>query len=464
MKAGLIIAALLGLTYFGLNHPYIKDLAGNRGAAENYQEYCANCHGEDLRTFVDRTWLYGNSWNEVYNSIKYGNDDDGMPAYDTTFNESELSDLTSYILNAIEDLTSNDLKKNRVDGDIIATKDQKVQLEVLTADLEVPWGLAFLPNGDFLVTERDGGFFRFNEQSGLRPISGAPEVKAAGQGGLLDVELHPDFASNRLIYLSYSKPKGRNATTAILRGELQGDELVNVQDIYVAEPAVSTRRHYGSRLEFDRAGYLFFSVGDRGRRDDHPQDLRNGSGKIHRIHDDGRIPQDNPFVDDPKADGSIWSYGHRNPQGLVMHPETGIMWSNEHGPRGGDEVNEIEKGQNYGWPVISYGINYSGTKFTDLTHKEGMLQPKHYWVPAIGVCGMAFVTGDRYPAWKGNIMNGSLAFGYVHRLELDGSKIIGEEKIFSEIGRVRDVKMGPDGYLYITAENPGRIIRVIPIS
>lgn len=463
MKIGLIITALIGSGYFLLSHPYVKALTGNKGAEKNYQEYCASCHGEDLRSFVDRTWLYGNSWNEVYNSIKFGNDDDGMPAYDTTFNETELSDLTSYILTEIEDLTKDDLSQNSSNDEIVSTDKLKVKLNVIVSDLDIPWGLGFLPNGDLLITERDGDMIRYNPVTGLHPISGVPEVKAAGQGGLLDVELHPDFEQNNFVYLSYSKPVGSDATTAILRAQLKEDQLVNAKDIFVAEPAVSTKRHYGSRLEFDRDGYLFFSVGDRGRRDDHPQYLSNGSGKIHRIHDDGSIPADNPFVNDGDAVGSIWSYGHRNPQGLVMNPETGVMWANEHGPRGGDEVNEIEKGKNYGWPVISYGINYSGTKFTDITEKEGMLQPKHYWVPAIGVCGMAFIDGDRYPAWQGDIMNGSLAFGYVHRLEMDGNKVIAEEKLFKEIGRVRDIKMSPDGFLYITAENPGRVIRVEPM-
>ena len=463
MKLFLIGSGLVTVFLLASRHPYVQDLLGNRSAEANYQEFCASCHGADLRSFVEGDWLYGKSYNDVFKAIKLGYDDDGMPAYDTTFTDQEIGALTSYILTTIEDVTADDLDKNASYDDIVETDEMQVRLETVVDGLGIPWGLAFLPNGDMIINEREGKISRYSSADGLQEISGGPEVKSAGQGGLLDVEIHPDFSDNQWIYFSFSKAKGGDGTTAIMRARLEGNHLVDQEEIFEALPYVSTKRHYGSRMEFDRDGYLFLSVGDRGRRDDHPQFLNNFPGKIHRIHDDGSIPEDNPFVDQVDAVKSIWSWGHRNPQGLVIHPETGRMWANEHGPRGGDEVNEIVKGENYGWPVISYGINYSGTKFTDLTHNDGMLQPKHYWVPAIGVCGMAFVTGDRYPAWKGDILNGSLAFDYIHRLKMDESEVVSEEKLFKNVGRLRDIKMGNDGYIYFTVEGPGRVIRIVPI-
>lgn len=427
----------------------------------NYQEYCASCHGEQLRTFIDRNWIYGNSWNEVFAAIKYGFPDDGMSSYDTTFTDKEIAELTDFILAGLENFTSEDFKEAPKPAGVIASEELSFRLDTLVKGLDVPWGLAFLPNGDLLVTERSGKLHRYHYGETLHEISGVPDVRAAGQGGLMDIEIHPDFEKNRYIYLSYSKPVGSHQTTAVLRARLENDRLTGQQIIFQAAPDLSTRHHYGSRLEFDREGYLYLSVGDRGRRDDNPQDLSNHCGKIHRIHDDGSIPGDNPFVNTPGAVKSIFSYGHRNPQGVAMNPATGEIWANEHGPRGGDEVNRIQKGKNYGWPVISYGINYNGTKFTDLTKKEGMEQPELYWVPSIGVCGMTFISGDRYPAWKGDLLSGSLRFQYLARLKMDGDKIVGEEKLLKNIGRLRDVKMGNDGFIYFSVDE-GAVLRIVP--
>ena len=429
----------------------------------NYREYCASCHGAQLKTFVDRTWVYGNSWNEVFKAIKEGYPEDGMPAYDTTFTDGEIGELVDYILEGIEQYTREEVRSTAKVSGTIQSEALTFKLDTLVTGLGIPWGLAFLPNNDMLITERSGEMHRFREGEKLHPISGVPEVLDRGQGGLLDIKVHPDFENNQLIYFAYSKPEGGKATTAVMRARLENDKLSDKRIIFEAEPYLGTRHHYGSRLEFDREGYLYFSVGDRGRRDQNPQSLRNHCGKIHRIHDDGRIPEDNPFVDVNGAMASIYSYGHRNPQGLVMHPETGVIWETEHGPRGGDEVNVIEAGKNYGWPVISYGINYNGTKFTDLTEKEGMEQPVHYWVPSIGACGMAFVSGDKYPNWKGDLLAGSLSFSYLARMKMEGDEIVGEEKLLKNIGRLRDVKMGNDGYIYFTAEDPGRVFRIVPL-
>jgi glucose/arabinose dehydrogenase len=328
--------------------------------------------------------------------------------------------------------------------------------------------MAFLPNGDMLVTERSGKFYRVTKGKSLQIISGVPEVLNEGQGGLMDVELHPDFKNNNLIYLSYSKPqKNTNevlSTTAVMRAVLKGNEIVQQKIIYEALPYEKTKHHYGCRLEFGKDGYLYFSVGDRGNQNKNPQDISNSLGKIHRIKDDGSIPADNPFVNTPNAVASIYSYGHRNPQGLALNPQTGEIWSNEHGPRGGDEVNLITKGANYGWPVISYGISYDATTFTKKTQMESMEQPLLYWVPSIAPSGMAFVKGGKYKSWEGDALIGSLRFNYLNLCKIKDNKIVSEEILLKNIGRMRDVRVSPDGYIYVAVEKPGAIFRLVPVN
>jgi glucose/arabinose dehydrogenase len=294
-----------------------------------------------------------------------------------------------------------------------------------------------------------------------------PDILAIGQGGLLDLQLHPNYAENNWVYFAYAKPSDSNpnaGNTAIMRTKLSGNALTNKELLFEGLPATSGSVHFGSRMVFDNLGYLWFGIGDRGNRDLYPQSLDNHAGKILRIHDDGRIPDDNPFVDSLGALPEIYSYGHRNPQGIDLHPQTGRIWMTEHGPRGGDEINLIGKGLNYGWPVISYGINYNGTKFTELTEKEGMEQPQLYWDPSIAPCGTVFITGDRYPAWKHNLLIGSLKFRYLERVELDGNTPVAQEKLLEGIGRVRHVAMGPDGYIYVAVEKPGFIVKLIPVE
>ena len=245
---------------------------------------------------------------------------------------------------------------------------------------------------------------------------------------------------------------------------IEDNAIKNGKDIFVAAPYLKTHVHYGCRMIFDKYGFLFVAVGERGRRDDNPQNLDNDLCKIHRFNDDGTVPADNPFYNTPNARISIYSYGHRNPQGLCYNPVTDKLYNNEHGPRGGDEVNLVEAGRNYGWPVITYGINYIGTKITDLTHHEGMEQPIRYWVPSIATCGMEIVTSDKYPAWKGNILSGSLKYNYMHRDVFDeNDKFSKEEKLFPNIGRMRSIEQCADGYIYFVLEEPGRIYRVVPI-
>ncbi len=352
------------------------------------------------------------------------------------------------------------------DDDIIQSKKLAFTLDTVVTGLEVPWGMAFLTNGDMLISERKGELYRLS-QGLLTEITGLPEILAIGQGGLLDLQLHPNYSENNWLYFAYAKPSDSNpnvGNTAIMRAKILGNTLTNKELLFEGLPATSSTVHFGCRLVFGNDGYLWFGIGDRGNRDEYPQSLTNHAGKIHRIHDDGRIPEDNPFLDSAGAMPSIYSYGHRNPQGTTIHPETGEIWITEHGPRGGDELNLIEKGLNYGWPVISYGVNYDGTKFTDITEKEGMEQPKLYWTPSIAPCGMAFVTGDRYPGWKHHILIGSLKFRYLERVELDGYNVVDQERLLEGIGRVRNVAMSPDGYIYVAMEKPGFIVKLLPVN
>lgn len=435
-------------------------------AAAHYQEFCSSCHGRKAEAFVDRRWQYGSSSDALFKGIKYGYEQDGMPAYDTAFTDQEIYNLVAYLENAIQNVGQYTAEEEELPEGTIQTEEISFRLDTVVSGLDIPWGMTFLPNGDMLITERDGRLYRRSGTGQLQRISGVPEVLARGQGGLLDIELHPNYEQNGWLYLSYSKPRREGgqttSTTAVMRARLDGNALSEQEVIFEALPYSNTRHHYGSRLEFDRQGYLYISVGDRGNRSRNPQNLDNHCGKMHRIYDDGRIPEDNPFVDQPGAMPSIYSYGHRNPQGVSRHPATGMIWTHEHGPRGGDEVNIIEKGKNYGWPVISYGINYNGTTFTDKTEQEGMEQPEWYWVPSIAPCGSAFVTGDRYPAWKGDFMVGSLRFQYLNRCVVEDGKIVREERLLKDIGRVRAVEMGPDGYLYLSVEDPGFIFRLLP--
>lgn len=320
--------------------------------------------------------------------------------------------------------------------------------------LEHPWGVAFLPGGEMLVTERPGRLRLVRDETlEPRPIAGVPEVWARGQGGLLDVALHPDFARNRLVYLSFSKPGPRGATTAVVRARLEEGRLADVREVFEADAWAGRGVHFGSRLAFDREGYLFVTVGDRGTMRN-AQDLSSHAGKILRLHDDGRVPEDNPFVGRAGARPEIWAYGIRSPQGLVVHPITGELWESEQGPRGGDEINLVRPGRNYGWPTITYGINYDGSIITEETEKEGMEQPLHHWVPSIATSGTAVYHGDAFPEWRGDVFVGGLAGEHLARVSFDGTRRTGVERLLPGIGRVRDVRVGPDGLLYLLLDQP----------
>lgn len=353
-----------------------------------------------------------------------------------------------------------------VSANAIASEKQKFVVDTLTAELNSPWGITFLPDGRILVTEKAGEIRVLkNGKLESEKISGVPPVFTEGQAGLLDIQLHPDYASNGWIYFTYSKPNdaGTEAGTAVARAKLSGNALTDMTILFQALPLSASGAHFGSRIAFDGNGFMFISSGERGTKEN-AQDLGNHLGKIIRLHDDGRVPTDNPFINIPGAKPEIWSYGHRNPQGLYFDKSTGQLWDVEHGPKGGDELNLVLKGKNYGWPVISYGINYDGSILTELKEKEGMEQPVRYWVPSIAPCGFTMVTSERYPGWKGNFVVGALAFQLLARVEVTDNKFVNEERLLKDIGRVRAVAQSPDGYLYFTTENPGRVMRLVPVN
>lgn len=351
-------------------------------------------------------------------------------------------------------------------GQIVRSEVHDFRVVRVVDGLEYPWGLAFLPDGAMLVTERPGRLRIIAADGKLdaRPVAGLPRVAAHGQGGLMDVALHPRFAENRLVYLSFAARGDGGYSTEVARGKLSGERLEDVQVIFRQLPKSGGGRHFGSRLVFDRDGFLYITLGDRGEME-RAQKPDDHAGSVIRLHDDGRVPKDNPFVGKPGWKPEKFTLGNRNIQGAALHPQTGLLWTHEHGPQGGDEVNVIRAGVNYGWPVITYGVQYViGTKIGEGTHKAGMAQPIHYWVPSIAPSGMAFYTGEKFPRWRGDLFVGALRDQMLVRLRLDGEKVIAEERLLkNSLGRIRDVRNGPDGLLYLLSDEPnGVLVRLEP--
>jgi glucose/arabinose dehydrogenase len=341
-----------------------------------------------------------------------------------------------------------------------------LRLTTVARGLEHPWGMVFLPDGRMLVTERPGRMRIVHADGRLSPpLEGVPKVHAHGQGGLLGLALDPAFEKNRRIYFSYAEPGEGGAGTAVAHARLSERGLEDVSIVFRQRPKVDGSNHFGSRLVFARDGKLFVTLGERNQRD-RAQKLDEHLGKIVRINPDGSVPRDNPFVGRSGALPEIWSYGHRNVQGAALHPTTGALWTAEHGAQGGDEVNIPQPGRNYGWPVITYGVDYGGGRIGEGTTRKGMEQPVHHWDPSIAPSGMLFYTGDRYPGWRGDVFVGSLKFGLVSRLDLDGGRVVREERLFEPFDpRVREVAQGPDGLIYLlTDESDGEVIRVEPAS
>ena len=508
---------------------------GGRGnaAAALFTATCSGCHGTPELTgrapwLFDQKWLDGTDDDKIATTVRRGVPEKGMVGFTPEqLSDQQIFQLIAYVRTATANLKPKPVYVADPEGKVITSEKQAFKMEVLTRDVNTPFGLAFLPDGRLLVTERNGTLRILDKNNQLSgPITGTPKPHVQQDGGFLDVTVHPQYAKNGWIYLSYSEvqpgyvapppppadpaaapaapaaapPPAANAgaapapgggfaggqgrgrggppqppsNTVIVRGKInKSNEWTDQQVIFRSPPElyVSSGVHFGSRFTWDQQGHLLFTLGERGTMQN-AQDLKNPLGKIHRVNDDGSVPKDNPFVDTPDADKTIWSYGHRNPEGLAWEPGTGTLWESEHGPTGGDEINIIQKGHNYGWGVASKGLQGGITK----TSESGMDDPIVYYTPSIAPAGITFYTGSRYPGWKNNsLFVGSLVGQQLRRLEISGEKVVKQEVLFSEFGRVRDIVQGPDGYLYIalqsptggqgvplSAATPGMIVRLMP--
>ncbi len=435
----------------------------DRNAEELYKQYCASCHGTNFDRFAARKWVYGNSVGDVSSTIRNGRPPIGMPGFGDAMTDTEIETLAKFTIEKVAQVPEKPIRKFNPNDTIYSLDLTFILKEVASDNLSIPWGIAFLPDGSILYTDKTGRFFQKSSNKTIE-IEGTPKTFVKGQGGLMDVAVHPQFKKNNWIYLSYVDGDGPNAVnTAIVRAELKNGKLSHVTKIVQALPLSNRGHHFGCRMVFDKDGYLYFSIGERGVMHN-AQLLDNYTGKIHRIYDDGTIPKDNPFYDREGAIKSIWSYGHRNPQGLYFDQKTGILWENEHGPKGGDELNIIHKGKNYGWPIATFGIDYNGKIISNDTLVPGTTLPEHYWIPSIGPSSLTQVKGTNYPGWQGDFLTGSLSFEYLERTIMRNNRVIGREKLLEKIGRIRQVTQSPDGSIYFSVENPGKIYQIIPIK
>jgi glucose/arabinose dehydrogenase len=443
--------------------------AASQDGAELYQTYCAQCHGADLQggnaqSLVDGIWQHGG---DAYRSIANGLTHVGMPSYAATLDRDQIRSIVDFLR---EQEKAYDPQPQPL-PETIQSQEYDIRVELVAEGLEIPWAIDFPTPTMALITERPGRL-RVVRDGVLdpTPVQGTPEVVHEGQGGLMDVAIDPDYASNGWVYLAYSHAIDGDgdrppAMTRIVRGRIEGGTWRDQEVVYEAphETYLTSRHHYGARIVFDAAGHLYFSIGDRGRRPQ-AQDLSRPNGKVHRIHRDGSIPEDNPFVGREDALATIYSYGHRNPQGLAVHPETDVLWDTEHGPMGGDEINAIQAGRNYGWPVISYGRHYNGKILTELEAQEGMEQPTLFYRPSTGVCGLDIYRGDLFPKWRGHLFVGALKYESVDLVTVHGDRVLHSETIVKNLGRVRDVAVAPDGSVYVVLNGPGRVVRLTPIQ
>jgi aldose sugar dehydrogenase len=452
--------------------PFIVFAAQPRDPAQLATELCAGCHGANLTggtapNLLDAEWKNGRSDEAILRGIREGFPMTGMAGFGAVLSEAEQNALLAYLRKQGRHYAEGLIPVPPPPADRISLQSEhhRFRLETVAAPLDTPWGVEFLPDGKILVTERIGRLRVIADGKLLPdPIRDTPKPLVRQDGGLLDVIAHPKYAENGWIYLAYTEAGTAPSTTntIVVRGRIRDGAWVDQQEIFRAPPEFYyvDYSHYGCRFLWDRDGHLFFTIGERGKATD-AQDLTNPLGKIHRVHDDGTIPRDNPFVNRPGAWPSIWSYGNRHVQGLQFHPVTGKLWATEHGPRGGDELNRIEPGRNYGWPVISFGAAY-GKEVIEGTQRAGMEQPVAWWSPSIAPAAIEFYTGDRFPKWKNSLFMACLVGQHLRRIETDGDKVVHQEVIFSQLGRVRDVVQGPDGYLYVVLNNPGRLSRIVP--
>ena len=448
-----------------------NDLTETAAMPPPISQYCTTCHGPDLdggmsQSLLDGNWQFGGERRTIFRWIKFGLPHVGMPSWQSVMSDDEIYEIVDFIL---EEEKRRGITKPPI-PDSIEVRDYVVNVEKYVEGLEIPWSIDFISQEQALITERPGRLRMVNNGI-LSPdsIVGIPSVLHEGQGGLMDVALDPAYPENGWVYLAYSHVLTADtserppAMTRLVRGRIENMQWTDQQVIFEAphETYRTTRHHYGCRIVFDHQGYLYFSIGDRGSSE-HAQDITRPNGKIHRIHRDGRIPRDNPFVGQRGAIESIYTLGNRNAQGLAVHPETGQVWETEHGPLGGDELNLITAGTNYGWPVITYGLNYNGTVISEIQRQEGMEQPILYWNPSIAACGLDFYSGDLFPKWKNRLMVGALRFEELQLLEIEKDRVIYGQTILKNAGRVRDVTTGPDGAIYVVLNRPGTILRLTP--
>ena len=456
----LILICILSL----LHHP-----AFAQDGKALYATYCAQCHGPDLRggnapSMVDGIWKYGDGRGYRIRNIKNGLTELGMPGYEKQLTNRQIAMIVDFIEQQEKEVG----QPKPPPPDFVQTLDYDINVDIWVQDLQIPWGIDFIDPQTALITERPGTLRMVKNGQLLDPVAGTPQVVHEGQGGLMDVAIDPNYAENGWIYLAYSHEiahiEGQRrspAMTRIVRGHIRDNTWTNQQVIYEApqETYLTTRHHYGTRIVFDANGYLYFAIGDRGVQNQ-AQDLTRPNGKVHRIHTDGRIPKDNPFVSQEGALKTIYSYGHRNPQGMAVNPVTGKIWDGEHGPMGGDELNVVARGKNYGWPEITYGLNYNGTIVSDRTHQPEMEQPTLYWRPSIAICGINFYQGNMFSKWQNKLLVASLKYEDVRVLSIGGDRVLHEEVILKNAGRVREAISGPDGAVYVVLNQPDIILRL----
>jgi aldose sugar dehydrogenase len=463
LRGGLVLGVFLwGELVCGAPAPKVEDL---------YRQHCAVCHGEDLGgglggSLINGEWNYGGDDASIARVIAEGIPEMGMDPYAGILSPAQIRALVVFLREGEAGYAARKAPAPAAGGGV-ATRHHRFRLETVAEGLEAPWAVDFLPDGRFLVTEKAGALRVVGADGKVgAPVGGTPRVAARGQGGMLDVALHPDFERNGWIYLSFSDPAatGDGALTAIVRGRIRDGQWVDHEWIWRGEQADYTQSgvHFGTRIVFD-GGYVFFVVGERGGMMQ-AQELSGPKGKIFRLHEDGTVPGDNPFRGVAGALPGIWSHGHRNPQGLAFDRRTGDLYSTEHGPRGGDEFNLIRKGANYGWPVITHGMNYNGTPLTAHTEMEGMEQPVIHWTPSTAACGLAQYDGNAFPRWRGDFFAGGLASRELRRLRVRDRTVIEQELVLKGAGRIRDVKTSPDGFLYLLLNDPDRLVRLVPAA